>query len=40
MCEDFVADQGFVADHPVFFAKSFNYKPKGKAGQLGKMFAP
>ena len=31
--------QGFAADHPVFFAKFFNYKPKGKAGQLGKMFA-
>ena len=33
-----------LADHPVFFAKffnykPFNYKPKGKAGQLGKMFA-
>ena len=23
----------------MFFAKFFNYKPKGKAGQLGKMFA-
>ena len=28
-----------VADHPVFFAKFFNYKPKGEAGQLDKMFA-
>ena len=31
--------QSFVADHPSFFVDTFNYKPDGKPGQRGKMFA-
>ena len=31
--------QSFVEDHPSFFVDNFNYKPDGKAGQRGKMFA-
>ena len=31
--------QGFVEDHSSFFVDTFNYKPDGKPGQRGKMFA-
>ena len=31
--------QGFVEEHSSFFVDNFNYKPDGKPGQRGKMFA-